>query len=77
MKMRNHKKRKRVYWSVNEWLYPEQITTEQTHLAAIILLAFKSTISSNPIAKISIGGSSSGTLVTSTSAVNKTRTTFP
>jgi hypothetical protein len=43
----------------------------------MILLAFKSTISSNPIAKISIGDSSSGTLVTSTSAGNKTRTTFP
>jgi hypothetical protein len=40
-----------------------------------MLLAFKSTISSNPIAKISIGGdSSSGTLVTSTSAGNKKKT---
>jgi hypothetical protein len=43
-----------------------------------MLLAFKSTISSNPIAKMSIGGdSSSGTLVTSTSAGKKTKTTFP
>jgi hypothetical protein len=55
----------------------KRITDEQTHLAAIMLLAFKSTISSKPTAKISIGGdSSSGTLVTSTRAGNKTNRIF-
>jgi hypothetical protein len=29
-KWENHKKRKRVYWLVNEWLYPEQIITRLT-----------------------------------------------
>jgi hypothetical protein len=42
-----------------------------------MLLAFKSTISSKPTAKISIGGDScSGTLVTSTRAGNKTKITL-
>jgi hypothetical protein len=77
MKMRNPQEEKEHTLVYKRTLSSTQNrrTSKHTHLAAIMLLAFKSTISSKPTAKMSTGGdSSSGTSVTLTRAGKKTKT---